>query len=341
MEKTYRIFLQVLLLLLFMEQPSISWTQTDKTDCLRHIQHYEYEMMEFAIVSRDLAIKQNLPMYRNSYLVLLEAIADNITLSKKNLLKMYDWVGGGDEFYLFDQNRDSVLVFQKQLRYELKKKLDEIEKLTEAELQESLKEANHELETAIAILKSNGCFSSFEEAGADNISIEGNWKAGEMFYEINETELTFTWKRKDAEESAEGMFIGPNLVQVRWENSVGKGSAKGKVIVDGGRAIRIEWDNGINFVRTILPPPRNLPIGGSWWLGNIEYVFTQNGKEFSWDRKDDYNEKAKGKFTDIVNQVEATWTNNGGKGSAKGTVIGENGVAIRIEWNNGIVFTRK
>ena len=91
-------------------------------------------------------------------------------------------------------------------------------------------------------------------------------------------------------------------------------------------------------------PSDQVSIAGAWTAGgiNYEYAITQSGTTFSWQvtNQPSLNETAKGEFTG-KDSIKATWTNRNGSASANGRITSDaNGIAIRIDWSNGIVFTR-
>lgn len=82
-------------------------------------------------------------------------------------------------------------------------------------------------------------------------------------------------------------------------------------------------------------------IAGTWGsnIGQV-YVIVQAGNAFSWTRHNDTAaEQARGELDGST--VKATWRNTSAEGSATGTVTDVNGVATRIDWSNGVVFTKQ
>jgi hypothetical protein len=83
-----------------------------------------------------------------------------------------------------------------------------------------------------------------------------------------------------------------------------------------------------------------LDISGKW-NSNIElvYEFTQNGYQFTWFVALN-NQKGAGTLSG--HNLSASWSDAGGSGSAEGriTAVDANGRAVRIEWDNGVVFER-
>jgi hypothetical protein len=94
-------------------------------------------------------------------------------------------------------------------------------------------------------------------------------------------------------------------------------------------------------------PPTSGPgysIQGTWNANNgFVYEITQSGYSFTWTlaNQPGLNERGQGSLTD-AGQINATWTNVNGSGSAYSTVfsIDDQRRARRITWNNGILFDR-
>ena len=80
------------------------------------------------------------------------------------------------------------------------------------------------------------------------ISIAGTWKSNiGLVYDITQNKDKFTWKVRDQSQVGEGTITG-DAVNVTWIDLKGRGGAKGKIILDrGGKAVRIEWTNGVIF----------------------------------------------------------------------------------------------
>jgi hypothetical protein len=70
-------------------------------------------------------------------------------------------------------------------------------------------------------------------------------------YTITQTDNTFTWTNSGILGEAANATIDGATVKASWKRGMsGDGSATGKVVTDaGGRAIRIEWSNGVHLVR--------------------------------------------------------------------------------------------
>jgi hypothetical protein len=89
-----------------------------------------------------------------------------------------------------------------------------------------------------------------------------------------------------------------------------------------------------------LATQETLDISGKW-NSNIElvYEFTQNGYQFTWFVALN-NQKGAGTLSG--HSLSASWSDAGGSGSAEGriTAVDANGRAVRIEWDNGVVFER-
>jgi hypothetical protein len=79
-------------------------------------------------------------------------------------------------------------------------------------------------------------------------------------------------------------------------------------------------------------------LSGTWKVGNgWVYAITQEGSTFTWTMEA-LDEKGKGTIEGT--NVSATWSGKNGSGSATGTMVLDAGVPIKIQWSNGIVFTR-
>lgn len=85
----------------------------------------------------------------------------------------------------------------------------------------------------------------------------------------------------------------------------------------------------------------DMNISGTW-NSNIgaEYQIKQTGSTFRWETNNlGWEETAKGTITGST--VKADWSGKHGYGSATGTIkAGPEGNANRIEWTNGVVFSR-
>ncbi len=82
------------------------------------------------------------------------------------------------------------------------------------------------------------------------IGIAGTWKSNVgLVYEITQNKEKFTWKVIGMNQVGEGTITG-DAVSVTWIDPKGRGGAKGKIILDrDGKAVRIEWSNGVVFRR--------------------------------------------------------------------------------------------
>jgi hypothetical protein len=80
--------------------------------------------------------------------------------------------------------------------------------------------------------------------------ISGTWQSSiGLVYEITQTGDAFTWRVASINQRAEGTIEG-NAVKASWRGLLRRDSATGKVILDAsGRAVRIEWSNGVVFRR--------------------------------------------------------------------------------------------
>lgn len=80
--------------------------------------------------------------------------------------------------------------------------------------------------------------------------ISGTWKSSiGHVYEITQTGSSFTWYVASLNQRAEGTISGDS-VKASWRGILRRDSATGKIILDAeGRAVRIEWSNGVRFMR--------------------------------------------------------------------------------------------
>ena len=99
---------------------------------------------------------------------------------------------------------------------------------------------------------------------------------------------------------------------------------------------------GINSNGTAGNQSSPVNISGKWnsslgWL----YDITQNGSEFSWTvTHQNITEQASGSISGM--SVQATWSDPNGSGSGSGVIVADStGKAIRIEWDNGVIFTKE
>jgi hypothetical protein len=98
------------------------------------------------------------------------------------------------------------------------------------------------------------------------LDISGRWKSSTgLTYEITQTGNTFEWSVVEGREKAKGTIDGKNVSAV-WNN--GANSAKGTITSQetNGKALKIQWDNGVVFERVVkgiltpLPPPKKIPV---------------------------------------------------------------------------------
>ncbi len=131
-------------------------------------------------------------------------------------------------------------------------------------------------------------------------------------------------------------------ITTQWTGG-GGGALNGKITeVDAaGAARRIEWENGVAFFRKEgAAAPAVVDLSGAWkGHMNMTYQFTQNNSQFTWF-VEATGEKAQGTIAGDMLTVE--WTNPLGSGTAKGKIAAKDaaGRATRIEWDNGVVFSR-
>ncbi len=78
--------------------------------------------------------------------------------------------------------------------------------------------------------------------------IAGTWTWSRFTYSFSQSGNTFTWSNPGLNENATGQIDGLN-VKVSWKGDWGAHSATGRVVVENGRAVRIDWSNGNVFLR--------------------------------------------------------------------------------------------
>ncbi|MCU0237489.1 MAG: hypothetical protein MUC72_10440 [Acidobacteria bacterium] len=86
--------------------------------------------------------------------------------------------------------------------------------------------------------------------------------------------------------------------------------------------------------------PAGPSLAGDWkGFQGMTFTFTQNGSQFAWSVKAT-GEKAQGSINGDMLLV--AWTNAQGSGTAKGKITAKDasGRATRIDWDNGVVFSR-
>jgi hypothetical protein len=82
------------------------------------------------------------------------------------------------------------------------------------------------------------------------IDISGTWNSSlGAVYQISQNGTTFTWSVSKFSEKGEGKVTGSSI-SAKWNGSYTNGSANGSIKVDAsGKGVRIEWSNGIVFMR--------------------------------------------------------------------------------------------
>ena len=81
--------------------------------------------------------------------------------------------------------------------------------------------------------------------------LEGEWGSSiNLVYKIIQDGNSFTWRAEKIHENASGTISGGNL-SVSWQGDWGNNSATGKITAfdHAGRAVRIDWSNGVYFTR--------------------------------------------------------------------------------------------
>lgn len=197
--------------------------------------------------------------------------------------------------------------------------------------------------------------AAFTRLAPPAVVVSGTWNSSiGALYDFRQSGNSFTWSAPSLGQEGSGSISGKDIL-TQWVGKSGSGSAKGRITqIDAkGGAVRIEWDNGVSFFRPepaavlkspdiqVLPlQPRAVDVSGTWKgpLG-MTYQFTQNGAQFTWV-VGATGEKGSGSLDGM--EVAAKWSSLLGSGSANGkiTAVDASGRAIRIEWNNGVVFSR-
>lgn len=82
------------------------------------------------------------------------------------------------------------------------------------------------------------------------IDISGIWKSNiGLVYDISQNKDKFTWRVRGQSQIGEGTIAGDS-VNVIWTDPKGRGGAQGKITLDrSGKAVRIQWSNGVVFTR--------------------------------------------------------------------------------------------
>ncbi|MCU0592944.1 MAG: hypothetical protein MUC57_15905 [Desulfobacterales bacterium] len=180
-------------------------------------------------------------------------------------------------------------------------------------------------------------------SGKEPVSLAGTWQSNVgAEYVFSQSGAAFTWTAASLGQQGSGTIAGMKVTT----QMAGGGVFNGQVIeVDpAGAARRIDWENGVIIFRqgAAIPPaaPAVADLAGDWQgFMNMTFSFTQNGSQFAWFVQAT-GEKAQGTIAGDV--LTVTWTNPLGSGSAKGKIAAKDasGRATRIEWDNGVVFSR-
>jgi hypothetical protein len=91
-----------------------------------------------------------------------------------------------------------------------------------------------------------------------------------------------------------------------------------------------------------VAPARPTGIAGRWLGTNgVSYEITQNGDQFFWSSEGSAGRHDRGRGAIEETRVRASWVGDWGPGSAEGQISFDgNGRAVRIDWTNGVVFSR-
>jgi photosystem II stability/assembly factor-like uncharacterized protein len=200
--------------------------------------------------------------------------------------------------------------------------------------------------------------------GPQPVDINGVWRSNVgRTYEIRQTGETFTWIVPGGSQRAQGTINGLNI-SASWMEDQADRSATGVIVLGPDRrAVRIEWTDGVVFVRAeggpgeegnspLGPPPPQgehppegkppgeltIQVGGPWHGSNgLTYDYVQRGLNFEYRASD--GSKGKGKLGKDM-KIEASFPKHR---SVKGRVfVGpEPGLAVAIEFEGGLVLNRE
>ena len=239
-------------------------------------------------------------------------------------------------------------------------------------------EGEGRMKTRIVFVLLAGLCLAAHLSGQQPVDLNGVWKSNVgKSYDISQTRNIFTWKVAGSPQTGSGSINGLE-VSASWQEAGQRGSSTGVVVLDPqGRAIRINWSNGVVFTRGEQapapkperppqdtgrppqeppPPPEEPPrdigrppqdgpppeegirIGGVWHGNNgLIYEFIQHGFEFEYQASD--RSKGSGKLTGEMG-IQASFPD---RRNVNGRVFlgPEPGLAAVIEWENGLVLTRE
>ena len=178
--------------------------------------------------------------------------------------------------------------------------------------------------------------------------IAGSWDSNGNIYEITRTATGFAWYLQRLDERAT-ITVDALNISASWRGSNGSGSATGTIELTSGKPTLIKWNNGALFKRvgtTGLGQQRALApanIAGRWRnQDGAVYEIEQAGEECTWLVRT-IGQTAKCRVDG--DQVTAQWYAAGDTTTPRGNATGivkrdANGTVQRIEWSNGVVFTR-
>ena len=110
-----------------------------------------------------------------------------------------------------------------------------------------------DIDKQIAFHRNNISALGCDRASGNTPNITGTWKGLNWVYEITLNGTAFSWKiTNDAayNESAKGNILDGNKIKATWTNKNGTATATGDIITDSnGKAIQINWSNGVVFTR--------------------------------------------------------------------------------------------
>lgn len=137
------------------------------------------------------------------------------------------------------------------------------------------------------------------------------------------------------------MMISALFLAVLIFFSTGSGFAEMRITTYDGKTLTVPVNGkdikNIEFLQDV----EVLSIDGVWGSNiGFEYRITQSGNNFTWDVLKPIREQGRGTISG--DRINASWSGNNGSGSANGRILGLDSLkrATRIEWSNGVVFSR-
>lgn len=151
-----------------------------------------------------------------------------------------------DCIYLEDKDEDLVIEKKLDCVTELEKVI--ANKITKAKSLNrlTLLAKKNEIEKQLASHRTNLIALGCDQA----VDISGTWNSSlGAVYQISQNGAKFTWSVSKFSEKGEGVISGSSI-SAKWTGNYTNGSANGSVKSDAaGKANRIEWNNGVVFMR--------------------------------------------------------------------------------------------